>query len=221
MKTILLNHESVSPSKIICVGKNYLAHIREMGGSGADDSADPTIFIKPNSAIADSLDEVLIPLQHGTLHHEVELCFVVGKLCRRASEEEAASVISAWGVGIDFTLRDRQSAAKKAGGPWTISKCFDNAAVFGEFVLVPQGSTPLSSSISLKINGELRQSASTSQMVFSPTRVVSFVSQFMTILPGDVFMTGTPEGVGEVKDGDRLEAEVSGLPRLAFSVRRH
>jgi len=218
MRAITLDKANITPGKILCVGKNYLAHIREMGGSKP--MSEPTIFMKPNSAIASGVNEVGIPAVHGVLHHEVELCFVISRALSNASEQEANDSISGWGVGIDFTLRDIQSAAKKAGGPWTISKGFDCAAVFGEFVSTRSDFNPLALDIKLSLNGDSRQSANTGQMIFSPAEVVSFVSRFMTIDAGDLFMTGTPEGVGAVNNGDSIHAEISGLPPLRFTVLR-
>lgn len=208
----------IAPGKIICVGRNYLAHIREMGGSKP--MSEPTIFLKPNSSITAGADRITIPSKLGTLHHEVELCFVIAEQCKSVSADDAQELISCWGVGLDLTLRDIQDAARKSGGPWTISKCFDSAAVFGEFVSVPTDFDPLSLDIQLSVNGELRQSANTGQMIFTPGEVIEYVSGFMTLEPGDVFMTGTPEGVGELRHGDLVEAEIFSLPKLTVSVER-
>jgi 2-keto-4-pentenoate hydratase/2-oxohepta-3-ene-1,7-dioic acid hydratase in catechol pathway len=218
MRTVVADGVSVAPGKIVCVGRNYLAHIREMGGS--DSRSEPTIFIKPNSAIAQDSGNVTIPEDFGLLHHEVELCFMVSRTCKNVTEEDAGVSITAWGIGIDFTLRDKQSEAKKAGGPWTISKCFDGAAVFGEFMQPHRLFDPLDLQIKLTVNHELRQSASTKQMIFSPVDVLCYVSKFMTVDPGDIFMCGTPEGVREVVDGDLLKAEITDLPNLEFTVLR-
>ena len=218
MRTVIADGVSITPGKIVCVGKNYLAHIREMGGS--DSRSEPTIFMKPNSAIAQDSGNVTIPSDFGLLHHEVELCYMVSRTCRNVMEEDARVSITSWGVGIDFTLRDRQSEAKKAGGPWTMSKCFDGAAVFSEFVQPRRLFDPLDLQIKLTVNHELRQSASTKQMIFSPVNVLCYVSKFMTIDPGDIFMCGTPEGVREVVDGDLLKAEITDLPKLEFTVLR-
>jgi 2-keto-4-pentenoate hydratase/2-oxohepta-3-ene-1,7-dioic acid hydratase in catechol pathway len=218
MHTINVEGTSVAPGKIVCVGKNYLAHVREMGESKPPE--EPTIFMKPNSAIAPISDTVSIPADFGLLHHEVELCFVVSGKCKNISKEDASARISAWGVGIDFTLRDRQRASKSVGGPWTISKCFDCAAVLGQFVQPSELFDPLNAHMELAINGEVRQSADTKQMIYSPVDVLSFVSRFLTIDPGDVFMCGTPKGVREVNDGDFLTAEIAGLPQLEFAVSR-
>ncbi len=218
MRNIDVDEMGITPGKIICVGKNYLAHVKEMGESKPP--GEPTIFMKPNSAIAPLSGKVTIPSGLGLLHHEVELCFIVSETCKNVSRKDAVDSIQAWGVGIDFTLRDVQMAAKAVSGPWTISKCFDCAAVFGRFVQFPAGFDPVNAPIKLAVNGEVRQSANTAQMIYSPAEVLSFVSKYMTIESGDVFMCGTPEGVREVNDGDRLRAEISGLPPLEFTVLR-
>ncbi len=217
MNIIRFEGSEITPSKVICVGKNYVKHIQEMGGTRPLDQ--PTIFMKPNSAIASDPGEVIIPASHGQLHHEVELCFIISRDGRRLTESQASDHILGWGVGIDFTLREIQSKAKQSGGPWTISKCFDNAAVFGEFAH-PTEFKPSASGIELKINGEVRQSSSTANMIFSPAEVIAYVSRYISLCSGDVIMMGTPEGVGEVVDGDSLAASIDGLPRLEFRVRR-
>lgn len=220
MKTIDLNGRRISPGKIVCVGKNYADHIKEMGGGG-DRLEEPTIFIKPSTAVMSGTETVFIPNELGLLHHEVELCFVVGKDGCDIAEREASRYIIGWGVGIDFTLRDRQSAAKKLGGPWALSKGFDGSAVFGNFLISRDIVDLPALEIKLSVNCHMRQCATTRDMLFSPAHILSFVSKFMTIEEGDIFMTGTPSGVGEVRHGDLIEATIEGLPPLRFAVLRH
>jgi len=215
---VKLDGTPITPSKIVCVGKNYVKHIQEMGGSKP--LAEPTIFMKPNSSIAFDPGEISVPVAHGQLHHEVELCFLISKLACCVDESRVMDHILGWGIGIDFTLREIQSKAKKSGGPWTISKCFDNAAVFGAFTAASGNLDPKNLKIVLSVNGEVRQSSNTENMIFSPSEVVAYMSRFITLEEGDIVMMGTPEGVGEVVDGDRLEASIQGLPELKFSVRR-
>jgi 2-keto-4-pentenoate hydratase/2-oxohepta-3-ene-1,7-dioic acid hydratase in catechol pathway len=218
MRTIAVDGASTAPGKIVCVGKNYAAHVKEMGESKPP--SEPVIFMKPNSAIAAPTDKITIPADFGLLHHEVELCFVVSRSCRDVDADFARDSISAWAVGIDFTLRGKQNEAKETAGPWTISKCFDNAAVFGKFAKRQDRFDPLALSIKLAVNGQIRQSARTNQMIFAPVDVLCFASRFMTIDPGDVFMCGTPQGVGEIRDNDVLAAEITSLPPLEFTVIR-
>lgn len=208
MNNILCNDISYAPSKVVCVGKNYDAHIAEMGGAGRPD--EPTIFIKPNSAIAYRPKEIFIPEELGLLHHEAELCCLV----------EEGGKITGFAVGLDLTLRDLQSEAKKSGAPWALAKGFDNAAVFGEFVSANVVPDPAGLDISLLINGEIKQKSNTRGMIFSPQQILDYSSRFMTIEPGDVFMCGTPEGVGPVHGGDVVIAEIEGLPKLEIAVNR-
>lgn len=218
MNRIRLDGCDLSPTKVICVGKNYRAHIEEMGGG--DVPGEPVIFIKPNSAIVCEVPFVFIPQEYGLLHYEVELCFAAGRRCKSAGVDEAVSCIGGYGVGIDFTLRDRQSAAKSAGGPWSIAKGFDGSAAFGPFVSVAEAGDVLRLNISLGINGTPRQNSNTSRMIFSPPFILSFASRFMTIEEGDVFMCGTPEGVGAIEHGDKILAEIETLPGLSLEIRR-
>jgi 2-keto-4-pentenoate hydratase/2-oxohepta-3-ene-1,7-dioic acid hydratase in catechol pathway len=218
LNTITLAGNNIAPGKIVCVGKNYLKHIREMGGDRP--LASPTIFMKPNSSVVSGSSEIEVPLSYGSLHHEVELCFIISRECKDVSRSGAKSVVSGWGVGLDLTLREIQTAAKKAGGPWTISKGFDSAAVFAEFSALTADFDPMSLEISLSVNGEVRQSASTQQMIFTPWEVIEYVSGYMTLQSGDVIMTGTPEGVGELENNDTVYAEITGLPTLEVTIRR-
>lgn len=219
MRTIELEGRKIAPGKIVCVGKNYPDHVREMGGDGLP--AEPVIFLKPNSAIARGGEAIFIPEELGLLHHEVELCFVVARGGRGILEGDAQACIAGWGVGIDFTLRERQAAAKKAGGPWDLAKGFDNAAAFGCFVSARKVGNAVDASIALTIDGVTRQRARTREMIFPPARILSFVSRFMTVEEGDVFMTGTPAGVDEVNHGDIIRAEIEGLPMLKIAIMRH
>ncbi len=221
MKAIRCGERRYSPGKVVCVGKNYTDHIKEMGGRANDRPEVPTIFMKPSTSVVSGEEAVFIPLELGLLHHEVELCFVIGKDCKDVPAGEAPSFIAGYGVGIDFTLRDMQAAAKKAGGPWALSKGFDSSAVFGEFAPAGDVADPCALAISLAIDGKVKQDGSTREMIFSPAAILAYVSRFMTLEEGDVLMTGTPAGVGEVKHGDAIEALVEGLPALRFAVLRH
>lgn len=218
MKTIKLGRQSFTPTKVICVGINYMTHIREMGGDQAP--SEPVIFLKPNSAVHAGGGEVAIPASYGLLHHEIELCFMIAKRVKDVSPEAAASCIAGYGVGIDFTLRNRQGRARKAGLPWELAKGFDRGGCFGEFVEAGAVQDPDCLSLKLSVNGELRQDGNTAQMIIRPPDLISFVSKFMTLEEGDLFMTGTPKGVGEVLDGDRIHAEIDQLPSLDLQINR-
>ncbi|MFA4971059.1 MAG: fumarylacetoacetate hydrolase family protein [bacterium] len=218
MRQIRLGGEAYEPTKVICVGRNFPDHAREMGGTAS--SSEPIIFIKPNSSVASSPSEIFIPQSLGLLHHEVELCALIGNGGSGLSIEGAQGSIAGWAVGIDFTLRSVQMEAKKVGGPWALAKGFDNAAVMGEFAGVGGELDPSAFWFSLSVNGHERQRGLARDMVFTPAAIISYVSRFMTLEKGDVIMCGTPSGVGEVRDGDRIAAEAKGLPKLEFLLRR-
>ncbi len=212
MQIVQMGDRLAIPSKIICVGKNYKAHIKEMGG--VDTPSEPTIFLKPNSAIANGSSKIPIPSYLGLLHYEVELCLIVGREGKNVKPSVAEAYIEGYAVGIDFTLRDVQSKAKKAGGPWALSKGFDSAAVLGEFIPATQVADPLNLKIHLSVNGKMKQESNTANMIFSPSDIICYVSSYMTLLAGDVIMCGTPKGVGAVDDGDEIFAQIDDLPYL-------
>lgn len=218
MLTVRCNSKNYTPGKIVCIGRNYSDHIKEMGGFDAP--AEPAIFLKPNSAIAFCPKEISIPEELGLVHHEVELCFIAGKRGKNISVAEADSFVLGYAVGIDLTLRDMQAAAKKSSGPWALSKGFDGSAIFGEFVESGKISDPCNLRVSLSVNGAVRQDGNTRDMIFKPAEILSYVSRFMTIEEGDIFMCGTPAGVGEIKDEDNIAARVDALPLLEFKVIR-
>ena len=188
MKTIQIEEREVVPSKIDCIGRNYVAHIAELGN---EVPAEMVVFLKPNSAISRNLRAV----HQEQLHYEAEICFVVehGRL-------------AAVGCGLDLTKRELQSRLKSKGLPWERAKAFDGAALFSRFVPLPQESDELS--LELSINGTLRQSGSTSLMIYPPQAILAELTTFMTLEDGDVLMTGTPAGVGEVLSGDLFEARI-------------
>jgi len=218
MKTVECNGKTYTPSKIICVGKNFEAHIAEMGGARIP--SHPTIFFKPNSAIAWGSGELAIPSELGLLHHEVELTFLVGKTAKGVAVDKAGSYIVGYGVGIDFTLRRLQALAKEGGKPWSLSKGFDNAAALGAFLPSEEDGDLRSRSLTLSVNGEIRQRGVVGDMLASPAEILAYTTRTITVEEGDVFMCGTPSGVDEVNDGDEIVASIEGLPKLELTVKR-
>jgi 2-keto-4-pentenoate hydratase/2-oxohepta-3-ene-1,7-dioic acid hydratase in catechol pathway len=208
MNKITCDGKSFTPSKLICVGKNYVDHIAEMGGGGRPEK--PTIFIKPNSAIAFEIEELILPQGLGLVHHEVELCFVMGR----------NGQIAGYAVGLDLTLRNLQAKVKEQGMPWALAKGFDSSAPLGKFLPANQIDDPCALDISLSVNGKMRQQSNTREMIFSPQEILAYASKYMTIEEGDVFMCGTPSGVGELEDDDLVKAIILGLPELEFVVKR-
>ncbi|MEJ5306610.1 MAG: fumarylacetoacetate hydrolase family protein [Ignavibacteria bacterium] len=201
--------------KIACVGKNYLEHAKELGDAVPEK---PVIFLKPSSSIIFSGDKIVYPEFSKSLHYETELVLLIGKTGKKIPESDALNYIAGYTVGLDMTLRDLQSEAKKLGHPWTISKCFDTSTVLGEFTPANQVENPNSLDIKLWVNGELKQSDNTSNMIFSVEEIVEYLSYYFTLEEGDLVFTGTPKGVGEVKVGDKLVAEISNVGRLETEV---
>jgi len=218
MRQVWQGGEAYEPTKVVCVGRNFPDHAREMGASAS--SPEPVIFIKPNSSIASTPSEIFVPQSLGLLHYEVELCALIWCDGSGLSIEDAQESIGGWAIGVDFTLRSMQAEAKKAGNPWALAKGFDNAAVIGEFMSAADAGDPAALWFSLSVNGHERQRGNARDMILPPAEIISHVSRFMTLERGDIVMCGTPSGVGEVRDGDRIHAEAKGLPGLEFTIRR-
>jgi len=201
--------------KIACVGKNYLEHSKELGDEVPEK---PVIFLKPSSSIIFSGEKILYPEFSKSLHYETELVLLIGKTGKKIKQKDAMDYIAGYTVGLDMTLRDLQTEAKKSGHPWTISKCFDTSTVLGEFVSASEIKNPDELEIKLWVNGELKQNDNTSNMIYSVEKIVEYLSYYFTLEEGDLVFTGTPKGVGEVKAGDKLIAEISGVGRLETEV---
>lgn len=200
---------------MLCIGKNYEKHAREMGG---DVPADPVIFMKPPSALVRGGGVVQIPRISRELHHELELVAVIGRTARDVSEADALDCLLGYAVGLDMTLRDLQATAKKRGEPWTISKGFDTSAPISEVVPREMVPNPHALNLKLSVNGIVRQHGSTADMILSIPRIISYLSSIFTLERGDVVFTGTPEGVGQVIAGDRLFAEIEGLVSIEVTI---
>jgi 2-keto-4-pentenoate hydratase/2-oxohepta-3-ene-1,7-dioic acid hydratase in catechol pathway len=207
--------EPVPVGKILAVGRNYAAHIAEMGNPP---SAPPVVFLKPSSALVPDGGEIQLPADAGEVHHEVELVAVIGRRGRHIAPDQAMEHVMGYAVGLDMTLRDVQAAAKKGGEPWSLAKGFDGAAPVSP--VTPRGSVGDGSGleISLKVNGAVRQHGNTSQMLRPVSELVAFCSRWITLEPGDLIFTGTPAGVGPVRSGDVLEAELERVGALCVTV---
>ena len=200
----------VLPSKLVCVGKNYAAHAAEFG---MDVPEEPLLFLKPSTAVIGPGDAIrLLPISR-RVDYEGELAVVIGRLARGIRAEDAYQVILGYTCANDVTLRDLQ----KTGDQWARAKGFDGSAPLGPWVETDLD--PNEASLLTRLNGEVRQQGSTSDMVFGVATLIEYVTTFMTLLPGDVLLTGTPEGVGRLADGDVVEVEVEGLGILRNEVR--
>jgi 2-keto-4-pentenoate hydratase/2-oxohepta-3-ene-1,7-dioic acid hydratase in catechol pathway len=195
----------IVPSKIICVGRNYAAHAKE---HGADIPEIPLIFLKPPSSIIGHGDTILLPPQSQQVEHEAELVVVIGKRGRWITLNEARSFIFGYTVGNDVTARDLQ----RRDGQWTRAKGFDTFGSFGPWI--ETDFDPSDALVTCHVNGEMRQMASTQDMVFDVSQLITFVSSVMTLEPGDLLFTGTPAGVGPLLPGDVVDVKIDRLGTL-------
>jgi 5-carboxymethyl-2-hydroxymuconate isomerase len=202
--------------KIVCLGRNYSEHIRELGNEVPDQ---PVIFIKPSTSIIGDGESVVIPSYSRDCHYEVELAVLIGKWGKNIPEAEAMEHVAGYGVAIDLTLRDVQNEQKKKGLPWEIAKGFDTACPLSDFVSAAGIADPHNLRLSLQVNGVLRQDGSTSQMLRRIESIIHHMSTIFTLEEGDIILTGTPAGVGPVSTGDRMTAEIEAVGRLEVSVR--
>ncbi len=224
MHLTLPDGRSVRPGKILCIGRNYAAHVREMGDV-TDVPAEPVVFLKPTTALLADGGEVVLPRQSADVHHELELVAVVGAAGRHIAEADALRHVAAYALGLDLTARDLQAASKAAKGPWSIAKGFDTFAPLGPLLPATDVGDPQAVEIALTVDGEERQRGTTGHMLFPVARLVAFLSSVFTLEAGDLIYTGTPEGVGPVRAGQRLVATGRSLatgavlPSLAVTAR--
>jgi len=199
----------IKPSKIIAVGLNYTDHARELKMELPEN---PLLFLKPPSSLIFNGDSIVYPQQTKELHYEAELAVVIKDRIKNVSKEEALSHILGFTCGNDVTARDLQ----KSDGQWTRAKSFDTFCPLGPEIV--SGISIDNLDIKLFLNGELKQSSNTSNMIFKVDFLVSFVSQIMTLEPDDVILTGTPAGVGPMQVGDVVEVEIEGIGKLKNKV---
>ena len=199
------------PGKIICVGRNYAEHARELGN---DVPKVPLIFLKPPSSVINPGDAILLPPQSQQVEHEGELVAVIGKRGRNITAEQSRDHILGYTIGNDVTARDLQ----KSDGQWTRSKGFDTFCPLGPWI--DTDFDIADALVTCKVSGQPRQMASTRDMVFNVSMLIAFVSSIMTLEPGDILFTGTPAGVGMLRDGDEVVVEIEGLGSLSNPVRK-
>jgi 2-keto-4-pentenoate hydratase/2-oxohepta-3-ene-1,7-dioic acid hydratase in catechol pathway len=206
----------ILPSKVVAVGKNYAEHVKEM--NTGDAPKEPLLFLKPSTSVIGPEDAIRIPHGSTNVHHEVELAVVIGaRGARNVTPEQALASVFGYTIGNDVTERDMQ----KSDGQWTRAKGFDSFCPLGPWIetdLAGVGKDPADLEISCTVDGEPRQHGRTSQLLFDVPTLISYISQVMTLLPGDVVLTGTPSGVGSIRPGQRVEATIQGLGTLTNSV---
>ena len=201
--------------KIICIGRNYAEHAKEMK---SDVPTEPVYFMKPDTSLLKESD-FYFPEFTKDLHHEIELVLKISKAGKHIEEQFAHKYYDEIGLGIDFTARDIQAKCKEKGLPWEKAKAFDNSAPIGNFVKKEELGDLNNINFELKINGEPRQVGNSKDLIFSFDKVISYISQFVTLKTGDLIYTGTPEGVGPVKIGDKMEGFINGKSFLKLNVK--
>ena len=209
------NNKEFTIGKIVCVGRNYAAHAKELGNEVPNK---PVLFLKPPSAVIYSGEKIIHPNFSSDMHHEVELVLLIGNKIKNGNKTKSEDAIIGYGVGLDMTLRDIQNQLRKEGNPWTISKCFDTSAVISEFILKKDYNLTLNEEITLSVNGVTRQQEKLNMMLFPPVQLIEYISSFMTLEKGDLIFTGTPAGVGKVAAGDKILASITDVAKLECSI---
>lgn len=193
------------PTKVVCVGRNYLDHIRELGNDTGDLPAEPGIFLKGPNALAEPGGTVAYPSWSENFHFEGELALVIGRRARNLRADEALGAVLGYTCGLDLTARDRQ----KTDLQWFRAKAADRFCPLGPWLVTQFDPTDVQ--VQTRVNGETRQDGRTSHMIFDVVQILTYVTRFVTLEPGDVVLTGTPEGVGPLHPGDVVEVEVEGV----------
>ncbi|KAM6545136.1 hypothetical protein CsatB_025872 [Cannabis sativa] len=204
-------------TKIVGVGRNYVAHAKELGNAVPKE---PVLFLKPTSSYLEAGGTIEIPHPLESLHHEVELAVVISKRARDVPQSTAMDYVGGYALALDMTAREIQASAKAAGLPWTIAKGQDTFTPISS--VLPKASVldPDNLELWLKVDEEIRQKGSTKDMIFKIPYLISHISSFMTLFEGDVILTGTPEGVGPVKAGQKITAGITDLLDVNFNVEK-
>jgi 2-keto-4-pentenoate hydratase/2-oxohepta-3-ene-1,7-dioic acid hydratase in catechol pathway len=202
--------------KALCIGQNYQDHIAEMNSKTAPEAL---FFIKPSTAVVDIHQSFPIPDQLGAVHNETELALLIKAPLSKVTPEQVLDAVWGYGLALDLTLRDQQKKLKELGRPWEIAKGFDGACPVSGFIAADELGDVQQLEFSLRVNGETRQQGDTRMMIRSVTQIISEMSQFFTLLPGDLVLTGTPAGVGPLYSGDQLELTLANKLHIKTSVR--
>lgn len=204
-------NDLIPVGKIICIGRNYLEHAAEMK---AEVPESPVIFLKPSTALVYDGDKIIIPKISNNMHHEVELVVAINEEGKNIKAEDAEKFILGYAIGLDMTLRDVQSEAKKKGLPWSIAKGFDTSAPISDIIPANEIKNPHNLELICKVNGEIRQKGSTGKMIFKIDKLIEYISTIFTLERGDLIFTGTPEGVSQIHPGDIIESEIYGIIKI-------
>ena len=202
--------------KIICIGRNYIDHIKELSNQKP---MNPVVFLKPDSAVIAKNQNFIIPSFSNEIHHEVELVIKINKVGKHIDKSFSHKYYDEIGLGIDFTARDIQSNLKEKGHPWEKSKAFDNSCMVGNFLKKEKIEDISKIEFSLKKNNEIVQSGCSNDMLWKIDELISYVSQYFTLKIGDLIFTGTPSGVSKVESGDILEGYISSIKMFTLKVK--
>jgi 2-keto-4-pentenoate hydratase/2-oxohepta-3-ene-1,7-dioic acid hydratase in catechol pathway len=202
--------------KIIAIGRNYAAHAEELNNPIPDS---PVIFLKPDTAVLKDNKPFYIPDFSSDIHFELEIVLKICKEGKHIAEKFASRYYDEIGLGVDFTARDIQSRHKEKGLPWELAKAFDHSAAISSFLPKDEFKDLYDLEFELQLNGETRQQGNTSMMLFSYEKIIAFISQYITLKKGDLIFTGTPKGVGQVQQGDKLEGWLEGRQLLKFEIK--
>ncbi len=197
--------------KIVCIGRNYVDHAKELNN---EVPKEPLLFMKPSSAIVSMEEPVKVPQGRGEVHFETELAILIGERLTNVDEQAAQHGIAGVGLALDLTLRDLQSELKSKVHPWERAKAFDGSCPLSPFLTPASVGDLADVQIRLTVDGEVRQEGNSAQMITPILKLISHISQWFTLEPGDVVLTGTPAGVGELKSGDNLCVEITDLLRI-------
>ena len=210
--------EQFPVNRVFCVGRNYAAHAREMGKD--PDREAPFFFMKPANAVIDSTRVATVPYPPKTAnyHHEIELIVAIGSGGRNIPVSEAMQHVYGYAVGLDMTRRDLQLEARDKGRPWEFGKSFASSAPIGALHRAADVGHPASAAITLSVNGQPRQSSDIAKLIWSVTECIAYLSEYEALEPGDIIMTGTPEGVNAVLPGDVMEGAIAGLGEIRVTV---
>ncbi|HEU5270122.1 MAG TPA: fumarylacetoacetate hydrolase family protein [Jatrophihabitans sp.] len=200
----------ILPSKVICLGRNYAAHAAELGN---DVPARPLIFLKPSTSVIGTQDVIRLPADSAQVEHEAELAVIIGRVVKDVPRDRAMDVIFGYTCGNDVTARDQQ----RSDGQWTRAKGYDSFCPIGPWIETTFD--PSAARVRCLVNGRTTQDGNTRDMIFDIATQISYISHVMTLMPGDVILTGTPEGVSPIVDGDTVRVVIEGIGELANPVR--
>lgn len=204
--------------RIFCVGRNYMAHAKEMGATVDKSQQEPFYFLKHPSSYVPNNSTIPYPTRTQNLHYEMEFVVAIGKVGSNISQEDAVHHIFGYACGLDMTRRDLQAKAKDNRHPWDIAKDFENSAVISSISPIEQTGEISKGSIQLSVNNDIRQSSNLDQMIWNVNEIIEHLSTLYTLQPGDLIMTGTPEGVGAVGPNDHLSGSIANLDPLSLKI---